>query len=242
MGFRPDAGPGLYVVTDAPEGTARWDRLALVDTPDFDSVLAANRRAARQVYDRSDAVIFITDAVKYADQASWEYLERIRDRGRAAVLVVNRVRNRMSVEDFERRLEEAKVQARVLSIREDPGLADSDLLSPKTEALADIQAWLTELDGQAGTDLLLRETAAAWHELSQGLKGRLLPTLAEVSGALTRLREALEAAARESGRELESGLSVSISGELRQSLIGQIQTLFLKFDLLRYPRKIMSLP
>ena len=48
----------------------QWPDLILADTPDFDSILDENRQAASDMFLRSDAVIFVTDAVKYADQAS----------------------------------------------------------------------------------------------------------------------------------------------------------------------------
>jgi hypothetical protein len=69
------------------------------------------------------AVIFVTDAVKYADQTSWDYLQAIHQRRRAAVLVVNRLKNPLSLEDFQERLRTMEIDREVLGSRTGPTLA-----------------------------------------------------------------------------------------------------------------------
>ncbi|MBU2548742.1 MAG: GTPase domain-containing protein, partial [Proteobacteria bacterium] len=97
-GVRFDAAAREVILV--PDPRADVETLLLIDTPDFDSVLARNRAAARDVYDRCDAVVFVTDAIKYADQAAWDYLDLIKARGKRSILVVNRVKNPLSIEDF----------------------------------------------------------------------------------------------------------------------------------------------
>ena len=65
--------------------------LALLDSPDIDSVLAENRALAGQLLAAADGWLFVTTAARYADAVPWEYLRAARDRGTALSLVLNRV-------------------------------------------------------------------------------------------------------------------------------------------------------
>jgi hypothetical protein len=79
---------GLLVLATSegmPEG------IAMLDTPDIDSVVAAHRQFARQFLDASDLWLFVTTARRYADAVVWELLRDARDRGAALGIVLSRV-------------------------------------------------------------------------------------------------------------------------------------------------------
>jgi energy-coupling factor transporter ATP-binding protein EcfA2 len=86
IGGAASAG-GLAIVTT----TALPAGLALLDSPDIDSVLAENRQLAAQLLAAADAWLFVTTAARYADAVPWEYLRSARDRGTALSIVLNRV-------------------------------------------------------------------------------------------------------------------------------------------------------
>jgi hypothetical protein len=65
--------------------------LALLDSPDIDSVLAENRELARQLLAAADAWLFVTTAARYADAVPWEFLRTARERATALSIVLNRV-------------------------------------------------------------------------------------------------------------------------------------------------------
>jgi energy-coupling factor transporter ATP-binding protein EcfA2 len=65
--------------------------LALLDSPDVDSVVEANRDLARQLLAAADAWLFVTTASRYADAVPWELLHAARDRGTSLCIVLNRV-------------------------------------------------------------------------------------------------------------------------------------------------------
>ena len=65
--------------------------LALLDSPDIDSVLAENRALANQLLTAADGWLFVTTALRYADAVPWEFLRAARDRGTAMSVVLNRV-------------------------------------------------------------------------------------------------------------------------------------------------------
>jgi energy-coupling factor transporter ATP-binding protein EcfA2 len=79
---------GLLVLaaTDGmPEG------VAVLDTPDIDSVVKAHRDFAHQFLDASDLWLFVTTARRYADAAVWDMLKDARDRGAALAIALSRV-------------------------------------------------------------------------------------------------------------------------------------------------------
>jgi energy-coupling factor transporter ATP-binding protein EcfA2 len=79
---------GLLVLA-ANEGMPQG--VALLDTPDIDSVVEAHREFAHQFLDASDLWLFMTTASRYADAAVWELLEYAKERGAALGIVLSRV-------------------------------------------------------------------------------------------------------------------------------------------------------
>jgi energy-coupling factor transporter ATP-binding protein EcfA2 len=79
---------GLLVLA-ANEGMPKG--VALLDTPDIDSVVEAHHQFAHQFLDASDLWLFMTTASRYADATVWELLQQARDRGAALGLVLSRV-------------------------------------------------------------------------------------------------------------------------------------------------------
>jgi energy-coupling factor transporter ATP-binding protein EcfA2 len=79
---------GLLVLA-ASEGMP--EGVAVLDTPDIDSVVQAHRDFAHQFLDASDLWLFVTTARRYADAAVWEMLKDARDRGAALAIALSRV-------------------------------------------------------------------------------------------------------------------------------------------------------
>ena len=79
---------GLLVLATS-EGMPKG--VAMLDTPDIDSVVAAHRQFARQFLDASDLWLFVTTARRYADAVVWELLRDARDRGASLGIVLSRV-------------------------------------------------------------------------------------------------------------------------------------------------------
>lgn len=79
--------PQLRLVssTSVPPG------LALLDSPDIDSVREENRTLARQLLAAADLWLFVTTASRYADAVPWELLKQSAERGTAVSIVLDRV-------------------------------------------------------------------------------------------------------------------------------------------------------
>ena len=137
--------------------------LALLDSPDIDSVLAENRALATQLLAAADAWLFVTTASRYADAVPWEFLQAARDRGTALSVVLNRV-----PDDAER-----EVTGHLSEMLREHGLGAAELLVvPETElegellpaeALGPVRRWLDGLaaDAQARSELVRRTLRGA---------------------------------------------------------------------------------
>jgi energy-coupling factor transporter ATP-binding protein EcfA2 len=79
---------GLLVLA-ASEGMP--EGVALLDTPDIDSVVQAHHEFAHQFLDASDLWLFMTSSSRYADAVVWDLLKQARDRGAALAIVLSRV-------------------------------------------------------------------------------------------------------------------------------------------------------
>jgi energy-coupling factor transporter ATP-binding protein EcfA2 len=199
-----EAQPGtlqLAPTESLPEG------LALLDSPDIDSVLAENRALAGQLLAAADGWLFVTTAARYADAVPWEFLRAARDRGTALSLVLNRV-----PEDAGR-----EVPAHLRRMLQDEGLPEVDVLVvPETSlaegllpaaALAPARAWLDDLaaDAQARAALVRRTLRGALASLparAAAVEGAAVQQLS----AAAELRAEADAAYAAAGREVEAAL------------------------------------
>ena len=136
--------------------------LALLDSPDVDSVADENRALAAQLLAAADSWLFVTTAARYADAVPWELLRAASERGTALAVVLNRVP-----------ADAAEVESHLAEMLAARGLEGTELLVvPETElhhgllppdALAPVRRWLDELaaDAQARTTLIERTLAGA---------------------------------------------------------------------------------
>ena len=197
-------GPGtLEVVTTAslPQG------LALLDSPDIDSVLAENRALANQLLAAADGWLFVTTAARYADAVPWQFLRSARERGTALSIVLNRV-----PADADR-----EVPAHLRQMLSDEQLAEADVLvvpevrlegdSLPADALWPVRAWLDGLaaDAHARAALVRRTLRGALSSLP--VRAAVIERAAvEQLSAAAELRAEADAAYAEALREVESAL------------------------------------
>jgi hypothetical protein len=132
---------GLLVLA-ASEGMPKG--VALLDTPDIDSVVQAHRDFAHQFLDASDLWLFVTTARRYADAAVWEMLKDARDRGAALALALSRVPPSSSAElaaHFDAMLEANGLREVRRFIIPETIVAEARLPS---EVAAPVRDWLAE--------------------------------------------------------------------------------------------------
>src|SRR4051794_2348815 len=161
---RPAGSGGLelHPATGVPAG------VALLDSPDIDSVVEANRALSRQLLAAADAWLFVTTAARYADAVPWELLQAARDRGTALSLVLDRVPPGGADE----------VAGHLRAMMSEQGLEGNELLVvPETQleegrlpapALAPVRAWLDRLaaDADGRADVVRRTLSGALASLT----------------------------------------------------------------------------
>ncbi|WP_344895546.1 GTPase [Streptosporangium longisporum] len=65
--------------------------VALLDTPDIDSVVEEHHEIAHRMLDVADLWIFVTTAARYADAPAWRLLRLAKERGARLAIVLSRV-------------------------------------------------------------------------------------------------------------------------------------------------------
>ncbi|RJL22837.1 AAA family ATPase [Bailinhaonella thermotolerans] len=65
--------------------------VALLDTPDIDSVVEENHALARKLLSASDLWLFVTTPMRYADAPAWRLLGLARERGARTAIVLSRL-------------------------------------------------------------------------------------------------------------------------------------------------------
>ena len=187
-GVAPDPGSLLLASADTvPAG------LALLDAPDVDSVVAENRELAAQLLAAADLWLFVTSAARYADAVPWELLRGAAARSAAVAVVLDRVPPD-AVDEVTPHLASmlaghALGDAPLFVVPETT--VDEDGLLPR-DAVADIDAWLRELAGDAAAraDVVRRTLDGAVEGLA-----RRAPTMAIASDEQVERAERLRDAA-----------------------------------------------
>lgn len=180
--------------------------LALLDSPDIDSVLAENRALANQLLAAADAWLFVTTALRYADAVPWEFLHDAHDRGTALSVVLNRVPDdaeREVTSHMSEMLREQGLDADLLVV---PEVALEDGVLPRA-ALAPVRRWLDGLaaDAQARADLIRRTLSGALASLP-ARAGAIERAGAEQLAAAAELRAEIDLAYAAARREVEDAL------------------------------------
>jgi GTPase SAR1 family protein len=182
--------PGLARVTGGPgeesqPGTVRLVEsdslppgMALLDAPDIDSVVQANRQLATQLLSAADLWLFVTTAARYADAVPWDLLRTAAERGTAVAIVLDRIAPE-TVDEIRPHLagmlrEQGLPTAPIFTVPEST-LTDDGFLPP--EAMGRLRAWL---------DALASDARARAVVVSQTLKG----AMGSLSGRTASLVEA----------------------------------------------------
>lgn len=173
----------LAAVDTLPEG------LALLDSPDIDSIVEENRRLAAQLLSAADLWLFVTTAARYADAIPWALLDEAASRNIVIAIVLNRVPPGVGVEvrsDLARRLEERGLSHAPLFVIAESDLGEEGFI-PEAD-VAHVRAWLEGLahDSVARTAVARQTLGGAVDGVA--IRGRsLLPALDEQRSALVTL-------------------------------------------------------
>jgi energy-coupling factor transporter ATP-binding protein EcfA2 len=145
--------------------------LALLDAPDIDSVVHANRELASQLFLAADLWLFVTTAARYADAVPWDFLRRASEHGTSVAIVLDRV----PPDSME------EIRTHLAAMLRDQGLATAPIFTvPETTVTGDgllsereiarLRSWLSALarDAKARSIVVRRTLNGALKSIPDG--------------------------------------------------------------------------
>jgi hypothetical protein len=198
-----DTTSGITLVpTDAlPPG------LALVDAPDVDSVVEANRELAGQLLGAADLWVFVTTAARYADAVPWDLLRTAQERGTALAVVLDRVPPEAVgevVDDLAAMLRRGGLGGARLFVIEERPLVDGFL---PLDQVASLRGWLHALaaDQEQRAAVVRQTLAGALASLSSRVDV-VVAGVEEQATAAEALRAAADAAYARARAAIDEGV------------------------------------
>jgi hypothetical protein len=198
-----DPGSVRLVTSDAlPAG------LALLDAPDIDSVVQANRSLSKQLLSAADLWLFVTTAARYADAVPWDLLREASERGTSVAIVLNRVPPEAL----------GQIRLHLASMLKEQGLGKSPIFTVNEVDLEDgripgrdvqrLRGWLESLAGDArARSVVIRRTLTG----TLGSLGRRAEELVRAGEAQGTARADLAEAPRAAYADALAGVETGIN-------------------------------
>ena len=183
--------------------------LALLDAPDIDSVVHANRDLAGQLFLAADLWLFVTTAARYADAVPWDFLRRASEHGTSVAIVLDRVPPEF-MEEIRTHLasmlrEQGLASAPIFTVAETTVTADG-LLSERE--IARLRSWLSALarDAKARSIVVRRTLDGALRSIPEAAL-TLSEASAEQAAATAALDREVETAYVEAMQSVEHSMT-----------------------------------
>ena len=193
----------LVVSSSLPPG------MALLDAPDIDSVVSANRALATQLLAAADLWLFVTTAARYADAVPWDLLRQASEHGTAIAIVLDRVPPE-AMADIRSHLA-SMLREQGLSTAPIFGIPEADLTDegrlPEPD-VARLRSWLTALASDArARSVIVKQTLDGALGSLDHRAGVLVTASRQQAQAVDALHDAAEAAYREALANVEHGMT-----------------------------------
>jgi energy-coupling factor transporter ATP-binding protein EcfA2 len=210
-----DGGDDVVVAGEAHEAVRLMSSatlpagLALLDAPDIDSVVHANRDLAAQLFLAADLWLFVTTAARYADAVPWDFLRGASEHGTSVAIVLDRVPPD-SMEEIRTHLasmlrEQGLASAPIFTIAETTVTTDG-LLSERE--IARLRSWLSALarDSKARSIVIRRTLDGALKSMPDDARA-LSVASAEQETATVALHYEVKAAYAEAMEAVERSMN-----------------------------------
>jgi len=204
-----DAGAGDHSAVRLVSSEALPAGLALLDAPDIDSVVHANRDLATQLFLAADLWLFVTTAARYADAVPWDFLRQASDNGTSVAIVLDRVPPAAMEE----------IRGHLASMLREQGLATAPIFTvPETTVTANgllserevarLRSWLSALarDAKARSIVIRRTLTGALNTLPDTVLS-LSRASAEQEVATTALHQEVRTAYLEAMESVEQAMA-----------------------------------
>jgi GTPase SAR1 family protein len=213
--------PGLARVTgqetgEAQAGTVRLVEstalpagMALLDAPDIDSVVSANRAIAIQLLSAADLWLFVTTAARYADAVPWDLLRTAADRGTSVAIVLDRIPADAV----------AEIRPHLAAMLREQGLPTAPIFTvPETtldsagrlpsDAVERLRSWLQALASDArARSIVVGQTLRGAVDSLSGRTAELVVASRDQHDAAVSLRKAVDESFEEAHRRVDHGMT-----------------------------------
>ena len=211
---------------------AAWQDMVLVDSPDVDSVVTANRTMAEDLYALADLVIFVTSQEKYADKLPFEWIEQAERIGKPYVLILNKLESVGGLEDLEDKLRSKGLHpsGKIVPLQR-VGRDDASLFETR-----DLAAFAAILESFEKNELL----QAGRRSLMKAATERLDVLISAIDDELNmgaNMFRKVEAVSKETEDRLLQSLKLRLGEETKSRIKDHVRLLLRKYDYLRSPRK-----
>jgi hypothetical protein len=183
--------------------------MALLDAPDIDSVVTANRALATQLLSAADLWLFVTTAARYADAVPWNLLRQASERGTAVAIVLDRVPPEAL----------ADIRSHLASMLREQGLSTAPIFGiPEANLTAEgrlpdqdvarLRSWLSALasDARARAVIVTQTLEGALGSLDERARTLVVSTQQQAAAAAA-LQQAAETAYRDALAHVEEGIT-----------------------------------
>ena len=191
------------------ESSALPAGMALLDAPDIDSVVSANRTIATQLLSAADLWLFVTTAARYADAVPWDFLRTAADRGTAVAIVLDRIPPD-AVDEIRPHLasmlrEQGLPTAPIFTVPETTLDADGRL---PADAVARLRSWLEALAGDArARSIVVGQTLRGAVESLSGRTADLVVASRDQADAAAALQRSVDDAFADARRHVSDGMT-----------------------------------
>ena len=204
-----DTGESQPGTVRLAESTALPPGMALLDAPDIDSVVSANRAIATQLLSAADLWLFVTTAARYADAVPWDLLRTAADRGTAVAIVLDRIPPDAV----------AEIRPHLAAMLREQGLPTAPIFTvPETtldaeghlppEAVERLRAWLQALAGDArARSIVVGQTLRGAVDSLSGRTSELVVASRDQHDAAVSLRRAVDESFDEAHRRVSDGMT-----------------------------------
>ena len=228
---------------------ATWRDIILIDTPDFDSVEKENRVEAERVFMESDGFLFVTDALKYADASTWEYLRKITRADKVFQVILNKTNSQTVPLSFEQRFintfgateDTAVPELLPLIVMPEFPIDDATLIEADHPALEQIRQAARRLaDGnraELSGEMFAGEARGLFEQAAS-----LLETVEDRRKQIDELHKTLNLRYEECRGRLRDRLSSGLDPAVRDEVYQRVMTRMEAIDVLRHPRRLLSMP
>lgn len=234
---RPGAPGDLLIIEHSREDLAH---LAIVDTPDLDSLEVRNRAIVEDLYLLADAVVFVTSQEKYADEVPFQFLQRIRLDGKICFVLLNKAEKVLRWEDLNASLVEQGVSMARDFLWVLPYIPanPSEQLRRQEEFKGFLAVFLAQLARETMPQVFALERQRRTRALREQL-GELIELLEHEHGEARAWLGRLEALHKSVCDKLLDQQRKHFDQESRDYLQAEVRALFSKYDVLRKPRRFV---